>query len=92
MQDWEGIEAISIHAPREGSDCGTLYSVFSAQYISIHAPREGSDGRHRRRNITQRAFLSTLPARGATVDGRNVGKVPLISIHAPREGSDGSAV
>ena len=35
-------QAISIHAPREGSDafphCG-----FAILYISIHAPREGSD-------------------------------------------------
>ena len=34
--------AISIHAPREGSDdVGQMSSV--AYYISIHAPREGSD-------------------------------------------------
>ena len=34
--------AISIHAPREGSD-GRLPLVSSRQEISIHAPREGSD-------------------------------------------------
>ena len=34
--------AISIHAPREGSDCNP-YNPSHAQRISIHAPREGSD-------------------------------------------------
>ena len=33
-------------------------------------------------------FLSTLPARGATVSNHTVKRVVLISIHAPREGSD----
>ena len=34
------------------------------------------------------AFLSTLPARGATFSGRWVDEHKAISIHAPREGSD----
>ena len=34
--------AISIHAPREGSDCSHLFSACGHK-ISIHAPREGSD-------------------------------------------------
>ena len=34
------------------------------------------------------AFLSTLPARGATDLGAVAGDVAAISIHAPREGSD----
>ena len=33
-------------------------------------------------------FLSTLPARGATVGGNVAVVVGNISIHAPREGSD----
>ena len=33
-------------------------------------------------------FLSTLPARGATVGGRVLIQPIVISIHAPREGSD----
>ena len=36
------------------------------------------------------AFLSTLPARGATAVRRDRAPVPGISIHAPREGSDPS--
>ena len=35
-------DAISIHAPPEGSDGPQLSMVHSAK-ISIHAPREGSD-------------------------------------------------
>ena len=34
--------AISIHAPREGSD-GDDYDAAIRDMISIHAPREGSD-------------------------------------------------
>ena len=33
-------------------------------------------------------FLSTLPARGATSNGRHYHPQQRISIHAPREGSD----
>ena len=33
-------------------------------------------------------FLSTLPARGATVEISGYGLIFNISIHAPREGSD----
>ena len=81
--------SISIHAPREGSDQGAVHRGL-IQRISIHAPREGSD----QRDITVRgfaaAFLSTLPARGATGPDTPVGPVFAISIHAPREGSDPS--
>ena len=57
--------AISIHAPREGSDT-SLHNTASSSTISIHAPREGSDKQYRAYIGFQRAFLSTLPARGAT--------------------------
>ena len=36
-------EAISIHAPREGSDTQVGENVTVTGGISIHAPREGSD-------------------------------------------------
>ena len=39
----DGAEAISIHAPREGSDLPRPHSHPLGD-ISIHAPREGSDG------------------------------------------------
>ena len=40
-----GTAAISIHAPREGSDVVTPTADGTAYIISIHAPREGSDRR-----------------------------------------------
>ncbi len=57
--------------------------------ISIHAPREGSDD-HSAGGITFEAtFLSTLPARGATLLlAFFISIFECISIHAPREGSD----
>ena len=80
--------------------------------ISIHAPREGSDCRTWYMDLSDRRFLSTLPARGATKTWTNwptgssnfyprsprgerldvevdTGRARPISIHAPREGSDG---
>ena len=64
----------------------------TGEEISIHAPREGSDWAGILRMKGYAIFLSTLPARGATI-----GKPALleqtaeISIHAPREGSDAFA-
>ena len=34
---------ISIHAPREGGDCGVKLERLQTRSISIHAPREGGD-------------------------------------------------
>ena len=42
----------------------------------------------RLKEIYMEKFLSTLPARGATVGGNVAVVVGNISIHAPREGSD----
>ena len=58
---------ISIHAPREGSDAGTAALEAIGQTISIHAPREGSDSGRQTTGSRLKTFLSTLPARGATV-------------------------
>ena len=43
MWNWLADQAISIHAPREGSDFSMGFSPFGVENISIHAPREGSD-------------------------------------------------
>ena len=56
--------------------------------ISIHAPREGSDKFTLTAPSTRTAFLSTLPARGATHARQYRQIIEQISIHAPREGSD----
>ena len=79
---------ISIHAPREGSDL-ELEPVVPCLQISIHAPREGSDLQVHSRFCPVFEFLSTLPARGATIRAyNNAAALTAISIHAPREGSD----
>ena len=61
---------ISIHAPRTGSDMGALDGSRKRSRISIHAPRTGSDANEEMQRVRQKAFQSTLPARGAT-SGRN---------------------
>ena len=63
LRDFLGI---SIHAPREGSDEIHFAWDYMKESISIHAPREGSDGCQFVRVVEGAAFLSTLPARGAT--------------------------
>ena len=78
---------ISIHAPREGSDCFILRELQKIN-ISIHAPREGSDETSSKQISQTAQFLSTLPARGATPAGEYAPPGAGISIHAPREGSD----
>ena len=59
--------AISIHAPREGSDRDFAAPELCQVGISIHAPREGSDLLWDHWENLMGQFLSTLPARGATV-------------------------
>ena len=56
--------------------------------ISIHAPREGSDQLKATVQRPCSIFLSTLPARGATLAYMPHLQKEIISIHAPREGSD----
>ena len=57
--------------------------------ISIHAPREGSDDGSTKNDKNEPVFLSTPPARGATVAlTPKQERFVQISIHAPREGSD----
>ena len=85
--------AVSIHAPRAGSD-GCKFSSTpstSAPLVSIHAPRAGSDddvavfiG------IIRLLFQSTLPARGATLTRcqSTANSLLIVLIHAPRAGSD----
>ena len=80
---------ISIHAPREGSDDAAADRPTAVLEISIHAPREGSDRVSFSILTYSRRFLSTLPARGATIQTPIHHADGAISIHAPREGSDG---
>ena len=65
------IKAISIHAPRGGSDF-SLIRFSSACWISIHAPRGGSDLGDVFLLGHQIQFQSTLPVGGATNSNRPV--------------------
>ena len=58
--------AISIHAPRGGSDRNQQAAQQAFLNISIHAPRGGSDAIHRPTADILYLFQSTLPAGGAT--------------------------
>ena len=69
---------------RQGIDNGFR----GAGNISIHAPREGSDPPKVYHLPHPCRFLSTLPARGATIHPAGPAPDQEISIHAPREGSD----
>ena len=82
---------ISIHAPREGSDILPNILVSTLYYFYPRSPR----GERRQQWVCDEIdleFLSTLPARGATVFVSQALADILISIHAPREGSDGVLV
>ena len=59
-------DAISIHAPRTGSDATSGRTSRRRTEISIHAPRTGSDGKATDMTCPTLSFQSTLPARGAT--------------------------
>ena len=87
------LKLISIHAPREGSDSRPARPKPKSKEISIHAPREGSDRCSLVADVIGIPFLSTLPARGATLPPWILFSTsPIISIHAPREGSDAQTV
>ncbi len=83
----EHTHIVSIHAPREGSDQAILINPIRTLRFNPRTPRgerhsgpgEWSD---------DYLFQSTHPARGATLQLRQVLNEQEVSIHAPREGSD----
>src|SRR5699024_10428897 len=89
-QDRERQAEISIHAPREGSDHCWLIRLFAVLAISIHAPREGSDLVWEHWENLMGQFLSTLPARGATLRGGAVAQEigPFLSTLPARGATD----
>ena len=58
---------ISIHAPREGSDLSGPRPPLPSAHFYPRSPRGERPGRYGRNQVDVRIFLSTLPARGATV-------------------------
>ena len=78
--------AISIHAPRTGSDPSRQWSLARPD-ISIHAPRTGSDGRAGAYGADAADFNPRSP-HGERRRAQEAVPVAAISIHAPRTGSD----
>ena len=83
--------AISIHAPRTGSDNAEANQKFRAISISIHAPRTGSDRCPRRRSARRWYFNPRSPHGERPPRGGRTRQRKGISIHAPRTGSDARA-
>ena len=82
---------ISIHAPREGSDCPDLALAAAALAFQSTLPVRGATDKAYACSSAM-PFQSTLPVRGATPPGPYQNKEAYtISIHAPREGSDADA-
>ena len=82
-------QAISIHAPRTGSDTlqfGQAWRIWT--YFNPRSPH--GERRYHLLNLhSVFQFQSTLPARGATPSADAVWRTVVpISIHAPRTGSD----
>ena len=78
---------ISIHAPREGSELYAPPAKGDRRHFYPRSPR-GERPRVFGPPCPWRKFLSTLPARGATLVDVPAIVAKDISIHAPREGSD----
>ena len=78
---------ISIHAPHARSD-EVSYAQGLQQQISIHAPHARSDVDAARKEISRKAFQSTLLMRGATSSSKLMVIKAQISIHAPHARSD----
>ena len=79
--------AISIHAPRTGSDTKSQGEKTPTEYFNPRSPH-GERPYYPARIIWHWIFQSTLPARGATRSQRLSFASEGISIHAPRTGSD----
>ena len=79
--------AISIHAPRTGSDEANIVRNIPTKDFNPRSPH-GERLRSTRGRVQHKRFQSTLPARGATRFGSKIRQESSISIHAPRTGSD----
>ena len=80
-------QAISIHAPRAGSDQGSMESEMFREDFNPCSPCGERHSTSSSPGIPRR-FQSMLPVRGATLGGQAALPGEQISIHAPRAGSD----
>ena len=77
-------DMVSIHAPRAGRDAGRIRQGLR-WYVSIHAPRAGRDQMNWCAHVSERAFQSTRPARGATRHNQDVRRLEIrFNPRAPR--------
>ena len=81
-------DAISIHAPRAGSDPVLGDLAREAETISIHAPRAGSDLFRHYSAQQYENFNPRSPCGERRQRSNPPPIIPGISIHAPRAGSD----
>ena len=81
-------QAISIHAPRTGSDSAQRQGAPICAHFNPRSPHGERRFRRLARPPPPLEFQSTLPARGATVEELRDLLDCAISIHAPRTGSD----
>ena len=87
---YQRMEAISIHAPRTGSDSYWRCSAVCGLVFQSTLPARGATNQQQHRRNERHPFQSTLPARGATHIIIIFCHIQRISIHAPRTGSDGT--
>ena len=80
--------AISIHAPRVGSDTRSWSRPSSSPYFNPRSPC-GERPENAVNDGANKKFQSTLPVWGATPRPPHLRQSVQISIHAPRVGSDG---
>ena len=82
---------ISIHAPREGSDCTDARDSPTRAYFYPRSPRGERHLRKDELDLTQSISIHA-PREGSDLTLRLVveNRLACISIHAPREGSDRS--
>ena len=84
-----GLDLISIHAPRTGSDITRRSNQWLRKYFNPRSPH-GERPDKVCSYVHLLIFQSTLPARGATGCEMWLEQYLTISIHAPRTGSDPS--
>ena len=88
-EEWRITMAISIPAPRVGSDPARAICLSSAPYFNPRSPC-GERPYFLSYIINNAIFQSPLPVWGATQRCKSVETLGRISIHAPRVGSDGT--
>ena len=80
-------DPISIHAPREGSDCGGISAAALPADFNPRSPRGERRARVGTEIILHSLFQSTLPARGATLQNRDRSYQPRFQSTLPARGA-----